>query len=82
MTNLISQRKHHHAPVMVNYRSQVWTLALQMGVDALSTLIVYRGPGTMSAHSTPGTAPWLPAVLSVVTCTVLYTPNWFTCLRV
>lgn len=60
----------------------MWTPALQMGMDALSTLIAYRGPGMKSAHSTPGTAPWLPAAVSAVTCTALYTPNWFTCLRV
>lgn len=72
----------HHAPVMVNNRSQVRTLALQMGMDELSTLMVYMGPGTMSAHGILGTALWLPAMGSVVTCTALYTPNWFTCLRV
>lgn len=49
--------------------------ALQMGTDAPSTLVVHRGPGTVSAHGSPGTAPWLPAVALVVTCTVLYTPQ-------
>lgn len=38
----------------------MWSPAAQMGVDALSTLTVHEGP---SAHSTPGAAPWLPAVV-------------------
>lgn len=34
--------------------------AVQMGMDALSTLTVHEGP---SAHSAPGAVPCLPAVV-------------------